>query len=55
MSYVHIVMPLTSCVLLHFGRAIYQNVHHDVLFISFYCDMLVWVHLDAQIVDARVL
>ena len=34
---------------------IYQNVHHEMLFISFHCAMLVWVHLDALIIVARVL
>ena len=33
---------------------IYQNVHCEMLFISFHCVMLVWVHVDALIIIARV-
>ena len=34
---------------------IYQNVRHEILFISFHCSMFVWVHLDALIIIAKVL
>ena len=34
---------------------IYQNVHCEILFILFYCAMLVLIHLDALIIVESVL
>ena len=41
--------------MLHFVCIIYQNVHCEMLFISFHRGMLVWVHIDTLIIVARVL
>ena len=46
---------ITPCILLRFACMIYLNVRLEMLFILFHYAMLIWVHLDAQILGARVL
>ena len=41
--------------LLRFVRVICQIVHWEMIFILLHCTMLIWVHLDAWIIIARVL
>ena len=51
----HLVECVSLCILVLWCCMIYQNVRCEMLYISFHCAMLVWGHLDAWIIVARVL
>ena len=54
-SYMHLVRLITTCMFVRMRWSWYVLVYHGMIFILLYCGMLIWVHLDALILIARVL